>query len=423
MKEDESILQIFQDPLTTIIAIILLNAVWFIIPSSGIETTEGSLTTKLEERIEILRNEIGKIQDKIKEYETYINHIRKEIALLEATRKDQQDISKKLNEFELLKKEVERLKNLVANKKRELYELERVALKENERKQNMARILEEITLAENKIKGLNEEIKRLLSEIATLEVREKEWWEISELRAKIKELRDLIKEKEKDRTILEEKLKEAKLSGELEHRRKALEDLIKKQEEELRKIEVEVIARTKEIKEKEEKSKESLRVQILNEEKEIATLEEEKKGLELELSKKRGIGKYTIEKTKGKSEVAFEAVNGKIVTINEKNYDIEVFREIHRGKIVLVGEMKKKKSIIGENPDEISKPESEFQRELGKLDPEKYYIHFVVRKDSFDTFLKARTIAWEKGFPVSWWPLEGPLYAVSGLEGEGKKAR
>ena len=67
---------------------------------------------------------------------------------------------------------------------------------------------------------------------------------------------------------------------------------------------------------------------------------------------------------------------------------------------------KPRKRARGENASELKKSDSEFRRELRKLDPKTQHVFFLVRTDSFDVFHVARKVAMEEGFKVGWDPLK-----------------
>lgn len=70
----------------------------------------------------------------------------------------------------------------------------------------------------------------------------------------------------------------------------------------------------------------------------------------------------------------------------------------------------------GETKEELAIPESNFNEILTTLDPNKDYLAFIVRPDSFSAFRAAREQAWEKGFDVGWEPhkTELPIQFGSG---------
>lgn len=70
----------------------------------------------------------------------------------------------------------------------------------------------------------------------------------------------------------------------------------------------------------------------------------------------------------------------------------------------------------GESKEELVLPQSEFLQVIQKLNPQKDYLAFIVRPDSFSTFRIAREQAWANGFDVGWEPHknERPIIFGSG---------
>lgn len=73
-------------------------------------------------------------------------------------------------------------------------------------------------------------------------------------------------------------------------------------------------------------------------------------------------------------------------------------------------------TVQGELSKEINEPESTFNQTLKSLNPQKDYLAFIVRPDSFSAFRTARKEAWEQGFEVGWEPLtsDTPIVFSSG---------
>ncbi len=59
---------------------------------------------------------------------------------------------------------------------------------------------------------------------------------------------------------------------------------------------------------------------------------------------------------------------------------------------------------IGETSSQLSAPESEFKQVLSQFDPDKDFLAFIVRPDSFEAFRAARKQAWAAGYEVGWEP-------------------
>lgn len=61
---------------------------------------------------------------------------------------------------------------------------------------------------------------------------------------------------------------------------------------------------------------------------------------------------------------------------------------------------------IGETGTKLTAANSAYQQVLSKSNPNKDYLAFIVRPDSFETFRDARKQAWEAGYEVGWEPIE-----------------
>ncbi len=59
---------------------------------------------------------------------------------------------------------------------------------------------------------------------------------------------------------------------------------------------------------------------------------------------------------------------------------------------------------IGETTTQLAAPNSEFKQVLSQFDPDKDFLAFIVRPDSFEAFRTARKQAWDAGYEVGWEP-------------------
>ncbi len=59
---------------------------------------------------------------------------------------------------------------------------------------------------------------------------------------------------------------------------------------------------------------------------------------------------------------------------------------------------------IGEPIDRLTTANSQFQQVLSQFNPNKDYLVFIVRPDSFEAFRAARKQAWDAGYEVGWEP-------------------
>ena len=61
---------------------------------------------------------------------------------------------------------------------------------------------------------------------------------------------------------------------------------------------------------------------------------------------------------------------------------------------------------IGETTAQLSNAGSAYKQVLAQFNPQKDYIIFIVRPDSFEAFRTARKQAWNAGYDVGWEPLD-----------------
>jgi hypothetical protein len=76
---------------------------------------------------------------------------------------------------------------------------------------------------------------------------------------------------------------------------------------------------------------------------------------------------------------------------------------------------------IGESKTQIRKPDSIFVETIKDLDPEKYFIFFLVRPDSFGIYREARKILWDHGIEIGWEPLTSGKFVSFGTRGRKPK--
>ncbi len=71
----------------------------------------------------------------------------------------------------------------------------------------------------------------------------------------------------------------------------------------------------------------------------------------------------------------------------------------------------------GESTKELAQANSEFQRVIKKLNPQKDYLAFIVRPDSFEAFRRTRELALKDGFNVGWEPMSADTSISFSSEG------
>lgn len=85
-------------------------------------------------------------------------------------------------------------------------------------------------------------------------------------------------------------------------------------------------------------------------------------------------------------------------SVNTKNYEVKAVDE---GVSLLFKPISEQ---VGETVNQLTTAESQFKQVLSKSNPQKDYLVFVVRPDSFEAFRAARKQAWAAGYEVGWEP-------------------
>ncbi len=338
MRDDDSFLEIFQDPLLTIIAIILINTTWVFIPD--VEELVDSDSHVMADEMFALKKDVRVIEDKANRLKT---------------------------ENQRKKKELDWLKEKINETK----EISREAGKEDE-------------LILQKIKDLEEEIKRKKDEL--------------------KQLEDAIK-KAKDELA---KAKGKEVIEEIQNKIRELEKEIEKKRSELRGLESQIIKTKRNMVNSEEKTDEQKRLVAQLQNKLKALLEEIKK-IEAEIKRlrsgeKSGRGFKSI-KDSNKEPIYIELVKNRLFPIDEKHYKGYEYN----GNTVI----ERKTSAKGESIYEIGKLGSAFHKLLNKVNRKKERIVFFVHGDSYKIFRKTREIALKKGIVADWWPYEQDVFVIS----------
>jgi hypothetical protein len=84
-------------------------------------------------------------------------------------------------------------------------------------------------------------------------------------------------------------------------------------------------------------------------------------------------------------------------TIRDRDFDVTL--EV-RGRTPML--VLKRREGAGETLEQLQRSGSQYQRDIGRLPPDKFYLQFLVWPDSFETYLQARKIASDRGLPAGW---------------------
>lgn len=76
---------------------------------------------------------------------------------------------------------------------------------------------------------------------------------------------------------------------------------------------------------------------------------------------------------------------------------------------------------IGEDKNQIRRSDSNFAKIIKNIDPDKYFIFFLVRPDSFETYRAARKIIWDNNLEIGWEPLTSGKFVSFGTRGRKPK--
>ncbi|WP_199302691.1 hypothetical protein [Oscillatoria sp. FACHB-1406] len=97
------------------------------------------------------------------------------------------------------------------------------------------------------------------------------------------------------------------------------------------------------------------------------------------------------------------------------NYEVKVYVDSASASLVYAYE--RSANAKGESSATMKEAESDFNEEIAELDPQRDYLAFIVRPDSFEAFRAARQLAWNKGFDVGWEPMNPERAIVFGSGG------
>jgi len=351
-KSDFSLLELFQDPLFTMIAIVLMGTVWVIIPGKSTPVDPKVYVT--QDEIHSLKREVGLKEENIKQLQTEVQRLKEEIGRLESTisAKSELDEGKYGKNLEEINQKINEIKNELERKREELKLLED-ELKKAKEGLDRAKKKEDIELILARIKQLEKEIEKKREDLGRLEeIIRKVWQE----RERAKEHGD----------------KQKNLIAHLQRELKTKLEAIKKLEKELEEFK-----------------------------------DDEKPGIMI-----KGIE----ETKKEEDVVFQLINNRLFPVDDEHFNVETVYLKMEGGQTVRAVKRTRKSYVKGENIDEIQKPDSKFQKTLKKLNSTKVRICFDLHNDSFEIFRKAREIVQNSNFEMTWRPtLQEEIIFTSGI--------
>jgi hypothetical protein len=113
---------------------------------------------------------------------------------------------------------------------------------------------------------------------------------------------------------------------------------------------------------------------------------------------------YPMVRETDKVPVLFECRGNRILLVQKGGEFGEPYQPIFLGDAVA---LIPKDGEWGEDPQQASRPESQFRQTVAAVDPAQEYLVFLVRPDSFETFRGARDLIWESraGVDIGWEPV------------------
>jgi len=341
-RKDESLFEMFQDPIMTMIAVLLLMTLWMILPG---ESRTG--TPREHERREAA-DSLGRVV---------------------------QDVDKEINLQEIQLRRMKRELDWTTEKLAGMSEEERrVAAK------GAGSVEEDAEQMRSKTQRMKEELDRLE---ATLEAARKKAVHSSGGEG-IRSVEDAIRENsgalQKNMEALAQTARDRQ-AAESEYRSR------QSQEEKLRQLQSDL---AQELAAKQERRR--------NVERQIADLDKSKpspgKGFSVYKETNKKI--FYVRLAKGRllpvDNIHYSVRNGYLTMKN--------------GQTVSASEKEPFGSATWDAADRIGQAGSEYIRALSKIDAAEYCVYFLVDRYSFDLFRRARQIARDKGFDIGWDPNE-----------------
>ena len=359
-KKDDSLFDMFQDPIMTMIALILLSTLWMIIPCESKEKSPAYYERKAS---------IDSLRSSINIYDKEINML--EIKLRRVKRELDWTTEKADNQVDTQSTNADSLNNDVIRSSKELQEKLRRGKEELHRLERMiAKARKKAALAPG-----GEAIRSLFQEINATQ--------------------GILDKKMKELVRIENQRIDAENKG--NGRKSELGSLQSHHDELLKEIEL-------------KRDKKEL---LENELDELG--ENEAPGDEMKSQKG-----FTVVGPTDKKIFYMHLRNNALLPVDDQHYSVETgYIKMKNGRMVSAEEQSPLASAQWESVAEIENGSGAFKAALKKLSPEKYCIIFLVDTRSFHVFRNAREIARGKGFEVGWKPFtNNSIVLVSRGEGD-----
>jgi hypothetical protein len=342
-KNDESLFDMFQDPIMTMVALILLATLWMILPGESKERSADYYQRK--ESIDSLRTMVDVIDKEINMLEIQLRRMQRELdwtedKVAELSEEERKKAEAKAEEFT---RNAEQLREKIERRKRELKRLDKMLAKARKKAIHSPRG-ESIRPIEDSIRTMEGTFDKKIEELADAQQQRREEEKASQDRQAGRDQLQAIKEE---------------LAQELKMKK------IKRQE-----LEEQLIALT-------------------NRPKTDAT------------------SGFRQRVPTNKSLYYVHLKGGRLLPVDNLHYSIKTgYWEMDNGKTVRATVKAPLSSAKWETISAISNATSAFLSALNRIDNSEYCIIFLIDTKSFTIFREARSIARKKGFEVGWEPFE-----------------
>jgi hypothetical protein len=107
------------------------------------------------------------------------------------------------------------------------------------------------------------------------------------------------------------------------------------------------------------------------------------------------------------------SANLELKDVGDTYYRVDLSKIFRSNILVLVP----KYEIQGESVEVLKNSDAKFQGVLQEVNPQREFVFFMVRPDSFEVFRAARKLLWAKNIEVGWEPMSGEQKISFGAKG------
>ncbi len=120
-----------------------------------------------------------------------------------------------------------------------------------------------------------------------------------------------------------------------------------------------------------------------------------------------------IDKNKAEYNRIIRSTNLELKDVGDKYYRVDAAKLLKRDIMALIPNPENQ----GDSKDVLRNKDTAFQQILQRIDPEKEFVFFLVRPDSFEAFRVARKLLWAKNIEIGWEPLSEGQFISFGSRG------